>query len=456
MTVVTAPAILLLWVAGAASSQVVVPRSAIPSAPGLTAPALSASVLSAPSADAPKLAPSLLSGTQVLGVPGPGVTPQQIEAVKALAEKTGKPWIIHGSRQTGVSVHTGLPYKPDADLDTGLVGAPDSILTVERDMWDGRVPRMAHAPMITVPTIEEAVGRGHIVVKPAQHRAPGALGVLQKKALPLRTERQLSKLAETPRAKGESFKFAVIGDSEPGRFWFSRKLFNQPGVFWRLLARANTTAPDFIFQMGDMVSRGTIAQYWSFIKGWFLAGVKVPYLTALGNHDRHKPHGVTNANVYKATFGSPNYVFERAGWRFVVLDSSENRVTKPQLEWLSSVLDESVPTVVFTHIPPAPLGEFTDWGALKGAGGFKEGAAEFMALMAKKKVKRVYMGHIHALGSVERDGVRYVLTGGGGSPLYPEPSTTRKRKLHHWLSVEAGPNGIVETVHPADGKPFAL
>jgi len=103
-----------------------------------------------------------------------------------------------------------------------------------------------------------------------------------------------------------------------------------------------------------------------------------------------------------------------------------------------------VPTVVFTHIPPAPLSEWTDWGALKGAGGFKEGSQAFMDLMTVNKVARVYMGHIHGLGTLER---------GGGSPLFPGPV---KKKLPHWLSVEAGPNGLVETVHAADGSSFPL
>lgn len=61
-----------------------------------------------------------------------------------------------------------------------------------------------------------------------------------------------------------------------------------------------------------------------------------------------------------------------------------------------------------------------------------------MDLMSLNKVARVYMGHIHGLGTLERGGVKYVLTGGGGSPLFP------------------GPAGLVETVHAADGSSFLL
>ena len=98
-----------------------------------------------------------------------------------------------------------------------------------------------------------------------------------------------------------------------------------------------------------------MANFWAFTRGLFSAGPKTPYLTALGNHDRHKPHGVTNDRLYRATFGSPDYSFTRGGWRFVVVDSSAGRMTKAQLEWLAGQLDPAVPTVIFTHIPPAPL-----------------------------------------------------------------------------------------------------
>jgi hypothetical protein len=407
--------------AGAASAQVIVPRLPAMSAPSISAPALQAPALSAPSVELP-LMPSLL-GTRILGVAAPGVTPAHIEAVKVMAEQSGTPVVIRGIR--------------GAVLDLAVVGAP-------RDMWDGKD---------SYASIEDAVGLRHMVVAPAPGALPGALGVLQKNARPLRTDEQLAKLASTSRAPSDSFRFAVIGDAEPGRFWISRKVFGKPGVFWRLLAHADRSGSDFIFQMGDMVSRGTPSRFWAFLRKMFVVNPRTPYLTAIGNHDRHKPHGITNDRVYRAVFGGTNYSFTRGGWRFVVVDSSAGRVTKAQLEWLAGQLDPAVPTVVFTHIPPAPLSEWTDFGGVKGAGGFKEGSQAFMDLMSANKVSRVYMGHIHGLGVLERGGVKYVLTGGGGSPLFPGPVKVR---LHHWLSVEAGPDGIVETVRADDGTSFPL
>ena len=45
-----------------------------------------------------------------------------LNGVQELADETGVPIVIHGSRQTGVSIHTGEPFTPNSDLDLGVVG----------------------------------------------------------------------------------------------------------------------------------------------------------------------------------------------------------------------------------------------------------------------------------------------------------------------------------------------
>jgi hypothetical protein len=276
---------------------------------------------------------------------------------------------------------------------------------------------------------------------------------VRRLAEPFRTSAQLAKLARTPRRDGASLRFAVIGDAEPGRFWIWRKLFNRdPGAFWKMLPRADRSGADFIVQLGDMVSRGVLRNFRAFFARLRAAAPRAPYLTVIGNHDRQSPHGASNSRVYRSLFGATNYAFDRGGRRFVVLDNSSGRVTPGQFAWLREVLSADKPAVVFTHMPPAPLGEWTNFGR-KGSGGFRRGADEFMSLMSERKVARVYVGHVHGLGMLERGGVRYVLTGGGGSPLYPGPV---KDRFFHYLTVDDGPDGLVETVHPAHGDSFIL
>ncbi|MDX6768960.1 MAG: metallophosphoesterase [Elusimicrobiota bacterium] len=420
--------------------------------PGLVAPAgrpvVFALPLSLVPADAPR--PSLRAPVPALaplGVPGPGVTPAHAAAVQDLADRTGLTLSVHGSRQTGTRARDGRPFTPESDLNLAVVG-PEAAAAAAALRFDG-VPDARRAPA-AVPTVEEAVGRGHLVFRP--RGAPADHDAVARLAAPLRTERQLARLQERPRAPGESFRFTVIGDAEPGRFWFSRLLFGRPGVFRRLLERADASGSDFILQLGDLVSRGLRARFRDLFVQLRAARLSTPFLTVIGNHDRHAPHGVSNDRLYRRYWGATDWVLDRGDWRFVTVDSSAGRVTPEQLAWLDSVLVPGKRFVVFTHVPPAPLGEFTDYGRLKGVGGFREGSAAFMRLMAERGVERVYMGHVHGLGAVERDGVTYVLTGGGGSPLYPSPL----RRLHHALDVEIGPEGVHETVRPLDGAAFRL
>lgn len=446
---------LLLWAAPAganvrakpaASGIIAAAPGALPSRLAPLAPARLSPLFSAPT-EAPFPAPLAAAP---LGAPGPGVTPAHAEAVQRLADETGRVWFVHGSRQTGVRFRDGMPFTAESDLDLGVVGSPEAAARLASARWDG-VPDARHGPTGSLPTVEEALGKGHLIFKPRAARL-GSRDEVDELAAPLRTEVQLSRLQERPRAPGQRFRFTVIGDAEPGRFWFSRVLFGVPGVFRRLLRRADASGSDFIVQLGDLVSRGVRANFRRLFKGLRDATPATPFLTIIGNHDRHAPHGVTDSRLYRRYWGATDWVLDRGDWRFIALDTSAGRLTDKQLAWLDSVLVPGKRFIVFTHIPPAPLGEFTDFGALKGVGGFKRGAARFMSLMSERRVERVYMGHIHGLGVVRRGGVTYVLTGGGGSPLYP----VKIRRLHHALEVEVGPDGIHEIVRPLDAAPFVL
>lgn len=271
---------------------------------------------------------------------------------------------------------------------------------------------------------------------------------LVRLAAPWRTRTQLERLAAAPRGAGETFRFAVLGDAEPGRFWIFRKLFNRPGMFETQLGAIQESGADFTLQLGDMVSRGTPENYRRFFRSLDGLELRTPYLTAIGNHDRRFPHGKSDSELYRACFGGANYSFDRGAARFVVLDSSASAVSARQLKWLDRALDTKLRKVVFTHIPPACL-RWSGVAGGRGLGGFRPGASEFVSLMSRRGVDRVYFGHIHAFSVQDLGGVRYVLTGGGGSPLFP---CGIGDVFHHYLVVSVGPDGVRETVHGADGR----
>ncbi len=268
-----------------------------------------------------------------------------------------------------------------------------------------------------------------------------------------RTERQLRRLSRLPDAAGDKVSFAVLGDVEPSRFWIYRKLFNREGVFHDQMHALQAQPLTFTVQLGDMVSKGTIPNYEIFLRHLRRAWIGRPYLTVIGNHDRSRPNGKSHSTVYRTLFGKPNYFFDHAGVRFVVLDSSAKRVTRTQLKWLKMTLDVPGRKIVFTHMPPVQLSLWGGVGRVHELGGFIGGSREFADIVSAAKVSRVYMGHVHAFGVQDHGGVRYVLTGGGGSALFPSGNSD---SFHHYLTVEITHAGIRDRVHSLDGKVFSI
>lgn len=274
----------------------------------------------------------------------------------------------------------------------------------------------------------------------------------------------------SPRPAGETFTFGVIGDAEHGRFWWERVFSPEKAAFlnqWRAL---QASGADFSLQLGDFVSEGNAENYREHAALVAKEATK-PLLRTIGNHDRARPNGDADKNLYDAVFGARDYYFDHGGWRFVSLDSSDRKVTAAQLAWLKAALAVPGPKVVFTHVPPdyiksiEPLkevGELETQSDDKGAVSdfftnyFKDGSQEFEDLVTNGGVKAVYMGHIHAFWAADWRGVRYVISGGGGSPLYPLPPGYPKKKFAHVLRVAVTPEGLVETVVPYKGDPFVL
>jgi 3',5'-cyclic AMP phosphodiesterase CpdA len=289
---------------------------------------------------------------------------------------------------------------------------------------------------------------------------------------------QLAKLGAS--STSGVFTFGVIGDAEAGRFPWERIFTPGLHAFSDQMSSLQDAAPDFILQLGDFVSLGTAENYRAHV-AWADAESRVPLLRCVGNHDRSRPNGDADKSLYDAVFGPRDYYFDRGGWRFIALDSSDRKLTPAQLAWLKRALDSPARKVIFTHVPPAYLknlkplaaagplettSEEFDAAQLNDEKSgvihdfftnyFEDGSAEFERMVSRGNVAAVYMGHIHAFWAADHRGVRYVISGGGGSPLYPLPPGYPKERFAHYMTVEASPSGLVETIHPYHGSPFVL
>lgn len=336
------------------------------------------------------------------------------------------------------------------------------------------------APGRARPDVELAAPRlGPSAVMPERASPAGAPADLAAARARFGNETMIARLPDRP--AGEAFSFGVIGDAEPGRFWWERLYSPGKGVFERQWTALEARGPDFVLQLGDFVSEGTVGNYRAHL-ALLDRDLTLPLLRCVGNHDRSRPNGDADKTLYDAVFGPRDYFFDHGGWRFISLDSSDRALTPAQLSWLRGALSAPGPKVIYTHVPPAylkkapPLAEVGPLVAegdsqekdFEAQGGylhdfltnyFEDGADGFEALVSSRPygVRAVFMGHIHAFWAGDWKGVRYVISGGGGSPLYPLPPGYPKQRFAHTLWVTAFPDGRLDIdVEPLKGAGFTL
>lgn len=311
----------------------------------------------------------------------------------------------------------------------------------------------------------------HAQVPPAPGK-PSLPDDLDRAAQRLGVEAQLRSLASRAQPADGRFRFAVIGDAEEGRFAWQRVFSPGPDVFWTLLGRVNSLYPDFVLQLGDLVSKGDAKNYGKLYKR-METEASAPFLPVIGNHDRSQPNGKADKAFYEAVNGKTDFWFDHGGWRFVGVDTADRTLRDDQLAWLKSVVPDTGRCVIFTHVPPAFLKK--KWHSppkpgkldheVQKEGGyvhdiltayFERNSAAFLQLLQERRVARVYVGHIHAFGVARKGPTLFVLSGGGGSPLYPLPPGEPKRKMAHFLEAFVDGASLRETVHELDGDVYPL
>jgi hypothetical protein len=237
--------------------------------------------------------------------------------------------------------------------------------------------------------------------------------VLEGVPLPVRS------FATAPRA-GEPLRFAVFGDVRSGH-----------EVHGRIVRALVDEAPDFVLSTGDAVYAGHDEGDWQrfFAVAEELLAL-VPLYPVCGNHDLGaSPAGLRTFEDIFALWPGPArrpargawYAFDVADLHFVMLDS--NRYGDPeQLAWLeedlASVRGKARAVFVATHHGPWSRGPH---------GGHPEALAWYVPVLEKAQVAALFSGHDHLYQRGRVGNLRYVVSGGGGAPLYPVRCGVRGR-----------------------------
>ncbi len=165
---------------------------------------------------------------------------------------------------------------------------------------------------------------------------------------------------------------------------------------------------------------------------------------AWGNHDLA---GRSTADLLGAA--QRWYSWSEGGAEFFVLDSS--RPGDPQqVRWLEQALAASTAEVriAVVHAPPYTVGS--------GHTSDEDVQVRLVPIFRRFGVDLILSGHNHLYEHSLFEGIHYVVTGGGGAPLYRcdrrEVWLLRCAAVHHFLLLEVTGRTVTVTAIAADGS----
>ncbi len=219
-------------------------------------------------------------------------------------------------------------------------------------------------------------------------------------------------------------------------------------VHGRICASILETRAKFVLVSGDLVDYGDDPDDWRIFREVTKElRAKTAYWSAPGNHDtsrdRHfeKEFGLERS-YYERQFGDVHAFFLDSNWYFA---------EEEQLKWFqeAAAASDARHKVAVFHHPPYSIGGYGDFENLR----VRE---RLHPILVRLKFCAAFCGHHHAFYTTLRDGVRYVVTAGGGAVLYGiEPELAQKgdqfRKFHHFVGCRILEKGIDARVFDPDG-----
>jgi len=249
-------------------------------------------------------------------------------------------------------------------------------------------------------------------------------------------------------------RFAAYGDTRGLREGDSRPNHD---IHRDIVKGVMSFRPALVLQTGDLVYDGNVKAQWeTFDQITGEMRRQIPYYPARGNHDAGT-RGYYEQRVIQPVLSGNKlyYSFEKGYVHFVAIDTEQ--AVEPgsaQGRWLATDLlkaqQKGMFIVPFFHkamFSVGPHAEESDVLALK---------AILHPLFQKYGVRLVFEGHDHLYYRTVRDGITYVVTGGGGAPLYDKKHPELEipgdvfESVNHFCIADVYPDRVKVTAYRRD------
>jgi MYXO-CTERM domain-containing protein len=249
-----------------------------------------------------------------------------------------------------------------------------------------------------------------------------------------------------PGTSSEPARFTTAPpDNRPYRFVLYGDSRSDPAAHLAVMRGIEATAADFLVQTGDMVYSGGDEEEWQDffkVEGKLLASRSV--FAAVGNHEllpdssgsvaflRYFASVESDGHERPQLYGS----FRWSNTRFFLLNAMDNW-SGDERAWLRAELSAAMtePGLVhrFAVLHHGPFSSGRHGGNTRL---IQEG---IVTMLRDHKVDLIMAGHDHIYERGEGQGLKYVISGGAGAPLYarehPSPETAYFESVHHYVEM---------------------
>ncbi len=263
--------------------------------------------------------------------------------------------------------------------------------------------------------------------------------------------------------EGEPFRFVAFGDTR-----------SDHDAHREVMAAIGLEEFDALLHTGDLTSRGNDVLEWDTffeIEGPVID--RVALYPVVGNHDETAGEAVMYTDAFALPDNEIYYSFDLGNAHFVILDGYVNTVLacvyeetlidtcfdEDQVAWLEADLAEAITRPTVEHI--FVLNHEGPYSSKSG----RTGSAHLrylMPLFEQYDVRAIFSGHDHYYERGFADnGITYVITGGGGAPLYSigeptdDPHTVEYNdSINHYVLVEVEHDTIRFSARDTEGVVF--